>query len=91
MPDGVTGRAFRKRANEAQGFEVVREALEIPPTRGSRSYLETKKLKFGHLLELASDVSVGEFPRLMRHPPVADLDLLDGGGSRSDTGWHPSE
>jgi len=35
------------------GLEIVeRVPLEVPPTESSRSYLETKKLKMGHLLKL---------------------------------------
>lgn len=32
------------------GIPVERLPLDIPPTVGSRSYLDTKRLKFGHLL-----------------------------------------
>jgi 3,4-dihydroxy 2-butanone 4-phosphate synthase/GTP cyclohydrolase II len=35
------------------GLEIVeRVPLEVPPTEASRSYLETKKTKMGHLLKL---------------------------------------
>ena len=37
----------------AQGLEVTREALEIPPTDKSRPYLATKRSKMGHLLTKA--------------------------------------
>jgi 3,4-dihydroxy 2-butanone 4-phosphate synthase/GTP cyclohydrolase II len=35
------------------GLEIVeRVALEVPPTEANRAYLETKKLKMGHLLKM---------------------------------------
>jgi GTP cyclohydrolase II len=37
---------------EAAGISVSRVPLEIQPTEGSRAYLRTKQLKFGHLLNI---------------------------------------
>jgi 3,4-dihydroxy 2-butanone 4-phosphate synthase/GTP cyclohydrolase II len=35
------------------GLEIVeRVPLEVPPNERSRAYLETKKLKMGHLLKM---------------------------------------
>ena len=41
------------RALEEAGMEIVeRVAIEVPPNERARAYLETKKEKMGHLLEL---------------------------------------
>jgi GTP cyclohydrolase II len=37
------------------GIGVTRVPLEIAPTEGSRRYLRTKQLKFGHLLNIKDD------------------------------------
>jgi len=49
----MTNNPMKYTALRGYGLEIVeRVELEIPPTDASRAYLETKKLKMGHLLKM---------------------------------------
>jgi GTP cyclohydrolase II len=51
----LTNNPRKIEALAASGIEVERVPIVIPATRHSRSYLETKRLKFGHLFDPNQD------------------------------------
>ena len=48
----LTNNPYKISGLEAEGIEVERVPLEIPPTRDSLPYLQTKKVKMGHFLRM---------------------------------------